>query len=481
MKRLSKGLAAVVLGSVVCMTANAKQWQPSDLPQLEQDFVAGASKKYVVDQYPFRFLTTCAAAYCFGSNPDTTYGQPDFSGGAPTPVISAKMAKTGAWVLIMETPPPMKYWGVTPYIFNRYYSPLPQDPSKSGYMPIYESLTDTTNLLVAGTTGSTTPGTSTFSQLSVFIVTADQKTYAELSGLLVALGFPASAINELDLPLANVPGVPLHMGLGNTDDTYTLLLRLTYPADPNQLADYINRMPQGFYYVSPKQTRPSSPLPPTVYRVPGSGVPEPQNLKSARDALAMQLLGQYRTMYQGIVESNIVVKQTTNYACVQIGFICNADNPDGFDTADVGNSSNFSMQAHDAVLVVGVNHAISDVGTGKATYFSHTAVNVTTNQGIIAVDDEWLAGSALKAAGITSSSDPRYATYKSLYAFMISYNCPPTDTPCVTIPQGSSSEPGIPIGTVMQLTGRFYLDPIGKTRPSTDELILERSFFMTNP
>ncbi|MBS0448099.1 MAG: hypothetical protein JSR59_19375 [Proteobacteria bacterium] len=471
-------LAATMIGWSAASPAQA-QWKPEQLPQLEAAFVAGISTDYTTIQYPFRFLSTCGAPYCFGTNPDTTYGQPDFSNGAPTPVISAKMSETDAWVILIETPPPMKYWGVTPYIFNRYYSSFPKDPGNSGYMTIFESLTDTTNLLLAGTTGSATPGENTFSKLAAFVITADRKTYSDVLAQLVSIGFPSTAINKLDLPLANFPGVPMHMNLGPTGDTYTMLLRLTYPEDPAQMADYVARNPQGFYYLSPKTKRPNSPMQATTYRIPGSGSPEPPELRTARDGLAAQLLKEYRSMFGAIKESDVPVKQTTNYACVTDGFICNSDNPDGFDTAAVGNSSQFSMQADDAVLVVGVNHAISDVGTGKATYFSHTAVNVTTNQGILAVDDEWLAGTALKAAGISSSKDPRFATYKSLYAFLISYNCPATPTPCMTIPQGDDTHPGIPIGSVMQLTGRFYLDPVGKTRPSTDEVIIERAFFMT--
>jgi len=471
-------ITLVVLGASISI--HARQWKTSDLPVLEAEFESGISAKYQANKYPLRFLSVCNAPYCFGTNPDTTYAQPDFSRGATRPIISSKMAATGAYVLIMETPPPMKYWGVTPYIFNRYYSSFPKDPDNSGFMTIFESLTDTTNLLVAGTTGSTTRGTNTFTQLSVFVITADQKTYSDIFRQFTLIGFPASAINQIGLPLANVPGVPMQMGLRKTDDTYTLLLRLTYPTDVDQMADYVSRAPQGFYYVAPRANRPSSPLPPTTYRVPGDGQSEPQNLLTARDALAKQLLKQYTSTFNAIKESPVVVKQTVNYACVTMGFVCNSDNPDGFDTADVGNSSQFTMGANDAVLVVGVNHAVSEVGTGRATYFSHTVVNVTSNQGILAADDEWLAGTGLQAAGITSPDDPRYGTYRSLYAFMIAYNCPVTTTPCMVIPQGSATMPGIPIGTVMQLTGRFYLDPVGKTRPSTDELIIERAFYMTH-
>jgi hypothetical protein len=478
---LVSALSAAPVAAAPNTPATKKNWTPADLPALEAAFVSGISGKYSAAQYPFRFLSTCGAPYCFGTNPDTTYGQPDFSGGAPQPIISSNIAKTGAYVLVMETPPPMQYWGVTPYIFNRYYSSLPTNPSTSGFVTIFESLTDTANLLDAGTTGSTTPGVNPFSQLSVYIVTADQKTYSDIANEFVSLGFPATAINLLDLPLANVPGVPLDMGVTKTSDTYTLLLRLTYPTDPAQMQAYVTSGAQGFYYLTPLATRPSSPLPPTTYKVPGDGQSEPQNLLTAQGALVSQLLNQLKSSFGAITESPIVIKQTDNYICVTGGFICNSDNPDAFDTADVGNSGNFTMKPTDAVLVVGVMHDLSSVGTGKATYFSHSVVNDANQQGIIAVNNQWLAGTALTAAGIKSSKDPRYATYQSLYAFMISYNCPATAVPCLTIPQGSGSAPGIPVGTVMQLTGRFYLDPTTKTRPSTNELIIERAFYLTNP
>ncbi|HSB02558.1 MAG TPA: hypothetical protein VLE49_18045, partial [Anaerolineales bacterium] len=87
-------------------------------------------------------------------------------------------------------------------------------------------------------------------------------------------------------------------------------------------------------------------------------------------------------------------------------------------------------------------------------------------------------GSALTMAGITSTADPRYATYSELYAFTVSYDC--TGEPvCFTIPQPTADNAvGIPFGDPIDTTARYYVDPATKTRPSSDEVIFHRVFVL---
>jgi hypothetical protein len=175
------------------------------------------------------------------------------------------------------------------------------------------------------------------------------------------------------------------------------------------------------------------------------------------------------------------VTQVNNYFNAVHGIPSNGENPDALYMTDAGIDGSFAPAADDRLLVVGVNHSAPDFGTGKTTYFSHSLQVLSNAAGLLAVSDTWLAGSGLVAAGITDSQDPRYSTYRKLYAFTMSFHCPPGDTLCVTIPQPDGQGGGVPIGTPMALLGRAYLDPATNTRPSKDELLFERVFVMKSP
>jgi len=331
------------------------------------------------------------------------------------------------------------------------------------------------NQLLIKTTGSPKPGRDVNTQLAAFVVTADATTFADVSARLTALGFPASAINLLDLPLT-VPDSPLNMGDGAYSDTYTPILRLDYPERGDQLADYVRRAPVWVHYIEPAKRRPTDPLPPTKYKVPGNGQPEPAGLKAARDQLADQLQTMFKPQFTSITEMPVMPSETVNYACVRLAAPCHSDAPDALYTADLGLTKPIVLGADDRVLVIGVQHNLGPLGTGKVTYLSHAVMRPDISVGVLAVPDNRLEGSGLLAAGITDPSDPRYAMYSRLYAVEFSYRCLAGDPICVTIPE--TGDGGVPLGTPLEFMGRMYLDPATATRPSKHELILERSFVL---
>jgi hypothetical protein len=383
---------------------------------------------------------------------------------------TAKMLKTDALVLIMETPPSMRYFGVTPYLYMRYYStPTVTQP---GYVKVFESLADSVNMTDIGTAGSATPGGNPFAQLSVVVMTADSNTFKQIRGQLMKLGFPASAINLLDMP---VNDVPLKMGTGSGADMFTMLLRTAYPDDPARMSDYIARAPFRFMQLSVVKARNLNALPAPVDKVPGTGVSESPALATARDELVTQLLAQYGSAY-AITEINAFDRQTNNYACIQTARMCSGDNSDAIYAHEIdhwipGNTVNGIPQ--DKLLIVGVNHVL----TGKAVYVSQSVVEDTHQVGVAAVSDTWLQGTALTMAGIASSNDPRYATYGSLYAFTIGYDCT-GEQACLTIPQPTATQVGVPIGDNIDVTGRTYVELATGTRPSTNEIIDSRVFLL---
>ena len=204
-------LAGAVSACLLTAAAPAMAWDVSQLGQLTSAFESGLAGSFTYQQYPWQFLTPdqCFTQNfkCAFSNPDGPYGHP--VPGAPPLQLSTYLASNEAFVMIMETPPPMLYYGITPYINTRYYGSEPQNPAASGTLQVLESLQDSVNMADIGTTGSSTPGVNSFSQLAVFIMTADQTTYQQLRQQFEALGFPDSAINLLTMP---VNDVPLDMG-----------------------------------------------------------------------------------------------------------------------------------------------------------------------------------------------------------------------------------------------------------------------------
>ncbi len=444
-------------------------WTVSQLDTLTQSFQTAISANYKVQVYPFQFLDTSTCFdpgnTCGFSNPDGPYAFPTIPGRG-----TAKMLKTDALVLIMETPPSMRYFGVTPYLYMRYYStPTVTHP---GYVKVFESLSDSVNMTEIGTTGSATPGSNVFTQLSVVVMTADSNTFKQVRAQLVNLGFPASAINLLAMPINDVP---LKMGTSNSADLFTMLLRTAYPADPVQMSDYIARAPFRFMQLSAIKSRNLNALPAPINKIPGTGVSEAPALATARDQLVTQLVTQYGSAYS-ITEVNAFDRQTNNYVCIQSASMCSGDNSDAIYGHELdhwipGNKVNGIPE--DKLLIVGVNHVLAR----KAVYVSYAVVEDLHQVGVAAVSDTWLQNTALTMAGITTSNDPRYATYSSLYAFTIGYDCN-GELVCLTIPQPTATQMGVAIGDNIDVTGRTYVELVTGTRPSTSEVIGSRVFLL---
>ena len=469
MKKLTAAFA--LTGLLLGATPASAAWTPTQLSQLVSEFESGVSANYNYTAYPFQFfsLADCynPGAKCPFPNPDGPYGQPQIDGRY---TAATTMGQTDAMVMIMETPPQMLYYGVTPYLYTRYYPQVPGQPKgTSATREILESIDDTVDMVDLTTTGSTTPGVNSFSQLTAIIMTADKTTYSQLKQAFTAINF--NAVNQLDMPYKLVP---LKMGTGQEKyDTYSVMMRMAYPTDATAMQNYINSPPITFLYLTAKTARTVSPLASPTYKVPGDGSSEPSNLQTARDQLVSQLETQYGSSYTITEQTQLDLMQTQNFTCIDTATDCNDDNSDAFYTHDVSTWVPTTLQ--DKILIVGVNH----VSQGRATYISHSILNMTHQAGVEAVNQQWFGGSGLTMGGVTSTSDPRYATYSQLYAFTMSYDCT-GELVCEVIPQPTSTNPvGVTFGDTVGESFRAYVDPKTDTRPDSSELILQRVFILT--
>ena len=473
--------ATPVVQSFVITTPSDSAWIVENRSQLTQSFTTAMSSTFTVTQFPFFFQVDCTAAInCYDANPAGPEGLPNFSLNPALPQrISDWLLSTGAIVLVTETPPTMTYFGVTPYLFDEYYSrQMPKNPTETpGTVTVFESLTDTANLDVVGTTGSPTPGTNPFTQIAVFVITADTNTYNDIVNEFVALGLPATAINQMTLP---VNAVPLKMGTTAADDTFTVLLRTAYPANQSLLTNYVQRTPIDVLLMEPIKARTLAALPKPTYRVPGDGHNESATLRTARNKLATTLVNMFSANYT-VTDATLTVVQTQNYYAATTATAGNGDNPDALYIQEVGFTSSYIPGPNDLLLIVGVNHDAyfpdtAYPGTGTTTYFNNSVLNPSGNQAVLGIPDSWMAGSAIAMAGINSTS-PLYATYQSLYAYTVGFNCT-GQVWCATIPQPVNGSVGITPGEPMRLMGRLYLDPLTKTRPLSSEIILDSVYIL---
>jgi hypothetical protein len=473
--------ATPVVQSFVITTASDSVWVVENRSQLTQSFTTAMTSTFKVTKFPFFFQLNCEAVVnCFDANPAGPEGFPNFSANPGIPQQTSDwLLSTGAIVLVTETPPTMTYFGVTPYLFEEYYSKqMPKNPTGTpGTVTVFESLTDTANLDVVGTTGSPTPGTNPFTQIAVFVITADTNTYHDIVNEFVALGLPASAINQMTLPIT---AVPLKMGTAVADDTFTVLLRTAYPANQSLLTNYVQRTPIDVLLMEPIKTRNLVALPTPTYRVPGDGHNESATLLTARNQLATKLVNEFSANYT-VTKATLTVAQTQNYYAATNATPTNGDNPDALYTQEVGYTSSYIPGPNDLLLIVGVNHdayfpGTAYPGTGTTTYFSNSVANPSGNQEVLGIPDSWMAGSAIAMAGINSSSS-LYANYQSLYAYTVGYNCT-GQIWCATIPQPSNGNVGIPQGDPMRFLGRLYLDPLTKTRPLSSEIIFDDVYIL---
>lgn len=446
----------------VCPAQAQAAWTPAHLDLLDQAFVASVGADYGVETHGWQ-LFACDGSECMGNNPDTSYQIPSFD---PSGRLDRPLGPTGALVLLMETPPAMRYFGLTSYMYSKVFA------RRGGRVPVAQSMSDTANFLVAGTTGASVPGINPFGQLAAFIVAADETTASDVSARLQSLGFPATAINRLDLPVSYEPRVPLSLGTGPLDDTFTVVLRMNYPQDAAAFASYLQRVPVRVHYLEPRIPRGLNPVPPTVFRVPGSGR-EPWVLGAGRDALIGQLMAVYGTQYSSITETTGQWAPYRPFQCLRRGAPLCFDNPDA---AYTGTNGSQALGPEDRILVVGVDHGMTESGTGKSAMFGHALNDTQNRKGVLSVPDDWLHGTGLKAGGVTDPTDPRFAAYSRLYAFTLGYRCDAGDPVCITIPQDGAN--GAPPGTPLRIGSRLYLDPVTKTRPNAPDLALERSFLL---
>ena len=216
-----------------------------------------------------------AGTTCYGSNPSSPYGFPDFGTG-----MDFRIGPNEAVVLFMRTPPELRYYAFTQYLFARATSSKPF---------LFASMSDSLNNHRIRTLGSSAPGTDLYDQYAVLVWTADMNTLAGVTALLSRQRIGESEVNFVPMPI----GLPLFMGHGEADDTFTLLMRTALPTVQSQLDVYMAEKPFYVVRVGPNASRPVSPAPIIGFAEEVTGFTEKASLANALVSLVADIKRNY--------------------------------------------------------------------------------------------------------------------------------------------------------------------------------------------
>jgi hypothetical protein len=386
---------------------------------------------------------------CFGSNPSSPYGYPDFDG-----TMDLRMDPSDAVVVFMRTPPTVRYFAFTQYLFDRASSSKPF---------IFGSLSDSLNQLKFSTLGSAGPGQNLFNQYAVLVWTADLNTLASVKAMLARQGIKDSEVNFVPLPV----GLPVFMGRDAGADTFSLLMRTALPTSQADHDFYLADKPFRVLRVGPVAPPAAAPAPIIGYASEVTGRAEDPALATALAALVADIKSRYARTFN--------FKDQAVAFSKRLGWECFADDVDcpGGDNHDALYSKDLTKDLvvanlKDVVIIAGVNHQ----KTGKALYTNHAVVDPVKTAGIVSVEDPQLTSqSALYHAGVKLPNDPRVQQYAKLYAYAFSYDCDGLKY-CRNIPAPTVSNPvGLVPGAAFTVWGRTYVEPSTGVRPALAEVV----------
>ncbi|XP_065194717.1 uncharacterized protein LOC135826014 [Sycon ciliatum] len=360
----------------------------------------------------------------FSANPSTLYGFFKFG---ITPFFT--LDEADALVFYGCTPPAMRYFSYTPYVFT-----TPQ----LNRTIVFASLQDPVNSLTIRTAHD-----ATFSSSTLIIMTASVRTDAAVRTAFEP-NLESSAMNTLKVSKELVK-----LGSGATSASALMLLsRVAIYANETECELYTNSTFPVLKVTRPKQgDEPVFGLPSLRSRY--TGVTE-DHLETTLAELAIAVIGKvtqagYRIDYQARMERFPLDARE----CIAKGEDCLGDCPDAAYFADPKKFRMGSETNRDLFMVVGVNHRM----LGSATY---------TNFGLdpfVAVTDDKFGDSAAHYL-------PSAPGIHNFFAYKVTRKCSVSDFYCLEVPVDKVK----PTDEV-RFTGRVYLNPKTTTGPAYNETI----------
>jgi hypothetical protein len=395
---------------------------------------------------------------CYGNNAATPYSAfalPRLPGQTTTNIMpwSYRLRADEAVVMVARTPPEAIYYSYRSYLTIRYF---PQTGLRSR---VFGSMGDAINNFTIRSSGTPNgnPGNA-FEKDMVIIFTADRGVDARIRAAAHSAGFTDSLINTDVMPASLA-----HFGLDQNADEFAMLHRVSYFADTNAGAAYVNGLPNQatVWRVTPVTPPEPDPFPTPALRVRGTGTTE-YDLNPTLEALRDAILSAHAAYDATQLVTSVWI--TDGFDGIQRGADVLADCRDTVYLR----TDDFSMTNGDFVVVYGVNHAAS----GKATYANVNVYGVTPTVG----NDNEMAGvgsigtpDGLAGTARTYLGDHPQADL--FYAYRIAWDNPSGVTNCLIIPP--------PTGRlqlrVLRLGFRAYIEPGRAVGPATGEILYDRA------
>ncbi len=356
-----------------------------------------------------------------------------------------------AVVLIGLTPPPEKYFSISPYLWSRVY---PDGSRKQ----VLATLGDSVNVATVKTTGPTP-----FNAPVVLIFTPDRTTEARVRAALRRSGYPAATINAIVFPASM-----MHLGHDETADLLMIAIRNAIWTDPIAGSDYVNNAPLRVFRVTPRTAATENPFPAPPLRIRGTGRTE-MDLANKLGELRRGIIAANTGMVAADIETMPMCYE--GYDLIQRGVEMCGDSRDAFYVGAGIPEYDFINQIRLAdgefLMVYGVNH----VATGKATYMNtNIYASETAKLTLGAINDGKFAGTA------TPYLPPGDPDANLMYAYKISRDCgEPPEPNCLqlSVPE-NCTRLTLDGNTLLGVFTRSYLEPETRIGPAMPEMLYDR-------
>jgi hypothetical protein len=478
-------LFAMLIGT--CIAQNATTGEVNVFKQaLEKDgFTVQQGEIGYLDFIKLVNLEVTPSAW--GNNPSTkylTYFVPP-APGHKVPELFSKIAKTlglsgksasfwnirpdEAVVFVGRTPPECRYFSFDPNVMSRTYG------NETRWL--FDTFDDTLNNLIIKTDGTPNglPG-NPFNQTTVIITTADRGINQRIRTAALSAGYSGSIINTQELPSSM-----LNLGVENTSDTFTILIRAALYKDKQAGNNYLNNTPATIFRITPNESAKLDPYSYPEIRVRGTGKTE-FDLMDDLEQLREAILNKYSGLNAKELPTSIA--NTVGNDGIQRGidsagnshdccYLWSANQTADLPTPPFFNTSGFypfmrysqvtlSNDPNDFIIVYGVNH----VATGKATYSNFGVFGADIYNGIGAISN-------LDFNGTADAYLPGNPNAKYLYVYKIARHAN-GDSHCFEVPTGPGAY-GIRLDQPLMIQWRSYLETATKTGPSYSEIVYDRA------
>lgn len=373
---------------------------------------------------------------CFGNNPSSPYVTFHFPHNPVWNGSQGMLLPSQVVIFVGLAPPPVRYYGFTPYLFTR-YRPVLQVRSI-----MFDSLTDTLNMNSISTSGDGV--IALYSSPNVEI----SKSVASILGQQL----PESALNALPLPGQLLQ----HLGISETADTISFLGRFAFFQNETAGKEYLYSSP-GYVLLATPRFTPSADLFPYPTFRPYAKEPNENFLNNSLNALASSVIASFSNNHFTVryAVDNMGSFYQNGFSCINRTLNCNGDNRDArylrLNDIFLGNATS------DFIYVVGVVHKL----TKKATYSNLSVYNQAQSLGIAAVGDNEIQNSAVTF--IPNDDNKEY-----LYAYRLARNCTGQKF-CLVVPQQKPT--GVPVDEAITLVERVYVEPSSNVAPATGTVL----------